>query len=280
MTNIKSHVLTAVAAILVASAASAASKPITLELRLPAKPAVPRPEMAALLTAGPLSLVVVDARGADDPTVVGAQRAKGKDLYLWRVVQPIVPEVAGLITRLLDRWSVHVAPESDFGLRLALTSYYVNERSETFGSNYVAEVRFRVDVVDKTGNVLWTGEAGGEAKRAGVDGRAAMCNEALSLALQRALAQALSSVTLRTPTPAAEEAPTPVAAAPTAAPPIAVEPDALLADLTRLKAGGVADDVLVAYVEQRKLTRPLTVDEILSWKNAGMPDAAIKAATK
>jgi len=68
-----------VAAILVATAAAAASKPITLELKLPAKPAFPPPEMAALLTAGPLSLVVVDARGSDDPTVVGAQREKGKD---------------------------------------------------------------------------------------------------------------------------------------------------------------------------------------------------------
>jgi hypothetical protein len=90
-----------------------------------------------------------------------------------------------------------------------------------------------------------------------------MFNEAMSIALREALAQGLSSVKLET-----------------AAPPIAIEPDALLADLTRLKAGGVADDVLVAYVEQRKLTRPLTVDEILSWKSAGIPDAAIKAATK
>jgi hypothetical protein len=45
-------------------------------------------------------------------------------------------------------------------------------------------------------------------------------------------------------------------------------------------AGGVTEDVLVAYIEQRKLTRPLTVDEILSWKDAGIPDAAIKAATR
>ena len=66
---------------------------------------------------------------------------------------------------------------------------------------------------------------------------------------------------------------------PVAAPPILIEPDALLSDLTRLLAGGVTEDVLVAYIEQRKLSRPLSVDEILQWKNAGIPDAAIKAAT-
>jgi hypothetical protein len=269
MANIRSHALIAVAAVLLASAATAASKPITLQLKLPAKPAFPRPEMAALLTAGPLSLVVVDARGVDDPTVVGALREKGKDVYLWRVMQPIAPEVSGLVSRLLNDWSVHIAPESDFGLLLDLARYYVTEKSETFGSTYLAEVHLKVALTDRAGGVMWTGEASGEADRPGVDGRASMFNEALSIALRQALAQALSSVTLESAVPATA----PVAA------PISIEPDTLLADLKRLKAGGVAEDVLVSYVEQRKLSRPLSVDEILSWKNAGIPDAAIKAAT-
>jgi hypothetical protein len=274
MTNIRSHALIVGAAVLLASAtaATAASKPITLQLKLPPKPAFPRPEMAALLTAGPVSLVVVDARGGDDPAVVGAQRAKGKDVYLWRATQPVAPAVTELVTQLLRDWSVQVAPESEFGLRVSLTTYFVNERSETFGSTYVAEVRFDVALVDRAGVVLSMGEARGDAKRPGVDGRAAMFNEAMSIALRAALAQGLSSVKLETAAPAA--------AAPIAAPPVTIEPDALLADLTRLKAGGMADDVLVAYVEQRKLSRPLTVDEILQWKSAGIPDAAIKAATK
>jgi hypothetical protein len=67
--------------------------------------------------------------------------------------------------------------------------------------------------------------------------------------------------------------------APLAAP-LAIEPETLLADLQRLKAGGMTDEVLVAYVQQRKLVRPLSVDDILRWKNAGIPDAAIKAATR
>ena len=186
-------------------------------------------------------------------------------------MQPIAQEVTRLVTQLLDGWSVRVAPESDFGLRLELAQYYVIEKSETFGSTYVAEVRLKATLTDRAGGVLWTGEASGDAKRPGVDARAAMFNEAQSIALRRALATALSSVTLETAVPAA---------VPAAAPPMTIEPDALLADLVRLKGGGVADDVLVAYVEQRKLSRVLTVDEILSWKSAGIPDAAIKAATK
>jgi hypothetical protein len=103
-----------------------------------------------------------------------------------------------------------------------------------------------------------------------------MCNEALSFALRRALSQALSSVKLDTEAPAVEP---PSTLAAVVSPPMTVDPEALFADLTRLLAGGVTQDVLVSYIEQRKLSRPLTVDEILQWKNAGIPDAAIKAAT-
>ncbi len=270
MTKIRSHGVVVVAAILIASAANAASKPITLALKIPKTPVVAPPTMVPLLTAGPLSLVIVDARGATDPAIVGGQRVKEAEVYVWRSVQPVVPAVAGLVTEVLNGWSVRVSPEADFSLKLSLLNYYVNERSDTFGSTYIAEVRFKLDLTDRSGAVLFSGEATGEAKRSGVDARASMCNEALSFALRRALSQALSSVTLETAAPAVRE---PVAA-------IAIEPEALLADLTRLKAGGVPDDVLVAYVEQRKLSHPLSVDEILQWKSAGIPDAAIKAATK
>jgi len=201
-------------------------------------------------------------------------------------VQPVAGAVSDQVVQVLRGWSVALAPEAELTLRLALLRYYVNERSDTFGSTYIAEVRFMMSLTDRAGATLWTGEANGDAKRPGVDARASMCNEALSFALSRALSQGLSSVKLEVSSPVAPTAPA-SAGAPSIAPapvPVApessVEPAALLSDLTRLLAGGVTQDVLVAYVEQRKLTRPLTVDEILQWKNAGIPDAAIKAATR
>jgi hypothetical protein len=203
MTNTRSHAVILVAAVVFASAAEAASKPITLALKLPKKPVVAPPAMAPLLTAGPISLVLVDARGAEDPEVVGAQRAKGEDVYVWRAVNPVAPAVAELVTEVLNGWSIAVAPDADLSLRLGLMRYYVNERSDTFGSTYFAEVRFMVSLTDRAGGVLWTGEATGDAKDPGVDARASMCNEALSIALRRALAQGLSSVKLETAAPAA-----------------------------------------------------------------------------
>ena len=261
-----------------ASAASAApSKPITLALKLPKKPVVAAPAMAPLVAAGPLALVVVDARGVEFPEIVGAQRAKGEDVYVWRAVQPVAPAVAELAASVLGGWSLRVVPDADLTLNLSLMRYYVNERSDTFGSTYIADVRFMVSLTDRASGVLWTGEASGDAKQPGVDARASMCNQVLSIALRQALAQALSSITLDT---AHESAPVPSGSAAVVSPLISIEPEALLADLTRLLAGGVTQDVLVAYIEQRKLTHPLSVDEILQWKNAGIPDAAIKAATR
>jgi hypothetical protein len=227
--------------------------------------------MTALLTAGPLTLDVTDARNGVDLAVVGAQREKGDDVYLWRTAQPVGSAVQAMAVQVLDGWGVRVAPEAEYDLKLALTSYYVTEKSEMFGSTYVAEVRMKVALVDRAGGTLFAGEAAGTAKSPGVDARASMCNEALSVALRAALANALSSVTLETAKPRA--APAELGAG-------TVEGTALLAALQRLKVEGASDDALVAYVEAHRPASPLTVDEILSWKNAGIPDAAIKAATR
>ena len=274
MTKTKTHGILLLAAILIATAAGAASKPVTLALKLAKKPIEPAPAMAPQLAAGPLAVTLVDARVADDPAIVGAQRTKGQDVYFWRAVQPVAATVEVMANELLNAWSIRVAPDAELNLKLALMRYYVTERSDTFGSTYIGDVRLMVSLTDRSDTVLWSGEASGESKRPGVDARAGMCNEALSYALRRALAQALTSVKLETSVSGQAAAPVLVA------PPTSMTPEALFTDLTKLLAAGMTQDVLVSYIEQRKLTRPLTVDEIIQWKNAGLPDAAIKAATR
>jgi len=252
----------------------AISKPIDLAYKLPKKTPAVAPTLAEQLTAGPVRLELTDARGADDGAIIGAQTEKGADVYLWRAQQPVIPAVRGFVEHVLKGWSVNVAPAADAGLAIKLTRYYVTEKSQMFGSSYRAEVRLSAAFVDGAGTVLWTREAGGSSERDGADARAGTCNELLSLALRDALVEAVGSAPVASSAPVAA----PAAAPPAAPPPTVVDPAALLADLTRLKAGGVEDDVLVAYVKQRTLSRPLNVDEILAWKNAGLPDAAIKAA--
>ena len=254
-----------VGASLLASIAAAATKPITLAYKLPKKTPEVKPALLEALSAGPFRVDVVDARGGSDPAIVGSQTEKGEELYAWRATQPVAPAVAGFAREVLRGWSLQVEAEAGTTLNLKLLRYWVDEKSMTFGSKYVAEVKLEVSLANG-GVVAWTREATGTSKRDGVDARPAICNEGLSLALRDALVQALGS------------APAEVVVAPAAA---AIPAGLPLFDaLVRLKMAGASDDAIVTYVREHKPPRPLTVDEILAWKNAGLPDAAIKAASE
>jgi len=248
------------------AAQAAPSKPITLAYKVPKQASLASPTIPPELRAAPVKVDVIDARGDGDPLVIGAQTEKGVDIYLWRSKQDVAPAVSGFLATMLKGWSVSVAGSGASTLSVKLLRYWVNEKSETFGSNYRATVRLSVSLLDRTGAPLWTHEAEGTAGHSAVDGRESVCNDYLSLALYDAMTQALGS--------------TGVAAPASPAAPIVVEPQTLLDELVRLKAGGVADDVLLAYAKQRKVSRPLSIDEILAWKNAGMPDAVIKLAVE
>jgi hypothetical protein len=69
----------------------------------------------------------------------------------------------------------------------------------------------------------------------------------------------------------------PAASAPTAAA-ATVSPAVLLTDLVKLKQQGFTTDLLVDYVNQKILTRALSADDLVKWKDAGMPQEVIKAA--
>lgn len=52
----------------------------------------------------------------------------------------------------------------------------------------------------------------------------------------------------------------------------------MLEELVRLKKKGFDADLLVGFVDQKGLSRSLSSDDLVAWKNAGMPEAVIKAA--
>jgi hypothetical protein len=255
----------------------AAAKPIELEYKIPKKAPVVAPTLPERLAGSPVRLEVTDGREGD-PLVVGSSREKGKDLYTWESGKPVVPAIAAFVTTILRGWSVTVDPQAPQTLTVRLEQYWCNEKSETFGSRYQADVKLGVALAAADG-ATWTREVTETSKRDGVDGRASICNEMLSLALRGAMGQALGSA----PADAAAAPPPvePAVAAPVAvvaAPPVPVDPAVLFEDLKRLQAGDSGEDLLLTYAKQHQASRPLTVDEILAWKGAGLPDAVIKAA--
>ena len=264
---------------------AAPSKPIALALKLPSKTAAAAPAVSAAIAGKSVKLQLADARHAAEPDVVGSQHEKETEIYLWRSKGAVAPAVQAIAGQVLREWKIRTAADADLELSLELEKYWVDEASVTFGSAYTADVAIAAKLVDRAGQVVWTGRGTGTAKRTAVDGRASTCNELLSLALRDALAGIVAA-------PSGETAPLGLAVSPTdaarvpagaaggaaVAAPGTVDPSVLFDDLVRLSSGGVTDDVLVSYVKQHRPSRALNVDEILAWKNAGIPDAAIKAA--
>ena len=254
----------AVAVLGVGLALAAPSRPITLAYKLPKKTSPVRPTVPRALLEGPVHVEVVDARGEEDSALVGAQTEKETVIYVWRAKNAVHTAVAGFVTTILKGWGV-AAGEGGVTLAVKLERYWVDEKSVTFGSAYAAEVHVSVSLVGPSGETAWTHDGAGRAGYTAVDGRESTCNELLSVALYDAMTQAIGTTE-------------PAAAAPKPVTPEVVEPRAMFEELVRLKSGGVGDDVLVSYVKQRKLARPLSVEEILTWKDAGIPDDVIKLA--
>jgi hypothetical protein len=80
--------------------------------------------------------------------------------------------------------------------------------------------------------------------------------------------------------PASAPAPAPAAAATPASPPSPTGLSAaeLKTKLLALMQEGVGGDVLVAYVKSRRVAAPLSAEEIVDWKRAGIPEPVIEAA--
>lgn len=266
--------IVSLAATVILLAAAAPSKSITLERKVPKKAPVVAPVLSSLFSGRPVGLGLVDARGVDDPAVVGAQKERGKILYEWTSTGPVPAAVSAIVAQTLRAWNMSIAGNgdaADVSLALKLTRFRVDEISQTFGSTYRAEVALHADVVARGGEVLLSTDASGRNETSGVDQRASTCNQVLTAALDEALMKIVSGGPV--------EASRPVVAPPPAPPPPGtITPFGLYTDLLRLKAGGVSDDVLVAYVRQHKLSAPLSADDILRWTNAGIPQAAIQAA--
>ncbi len=120
--------------------------------------------------------------------------------------------------------------------------------------------------------VLCEGIANGDAHQWGRSFSAENYNEQVSDALKRTYANLLSdegfqkawtgSASVAAPSPA----------------PAAITPAALKESILKMQAQGVAIDIVEGYVRGVKVDPPLSPDDIVDWKAAGIPDPVVKAA--
>lgn len=251
------------------------------------------PELPGAMTETPFELRVVDGRRSTEATWVGTRTDDDDRPHPLHASNDIVAFVEGGLTEVARAWGLRVEPGAGRVLEVTLQVLQVEETNKAMGASFAADGRFAVALLGGSGDRLWSGVAAGEASRYGRAGSDANCNEALSDALLAAFADALGQPGLHQ----AWNRPVPTRALPrettddalafhiavvtpgsTAANEEVVEPEALLDDLLELLEQGFETETLLDFLDHKALSAPLSVDDLASWKEAGVPEEVIRAA--
>lgn len=230
-------------------------------------------DVSAEMLRRPVELEVTDERGLEDPTVLGRRTDDADREWALLSVEPVEVFVGRSAATALGGWGIGVRADAERTLTLAILRFRVVESNQAVGATYEAQCRLEGAFRDARGTVLWSGSATGDATRYGRKFSEANVSEVLSDALLEALGTLLGDRGLHR---AWAGEPTATAPADAASPMIA--PEELLAEVRRLAAGGVGEEQLVRFVTGRRLTRPLDADDVLAWRDAGLPEAVVAAA--
>lgn len=238
--------------------------------------------LAPGITDRPVRLSIVDGRAESDPAVIGEISDHDDKIFPVRASNDVAGWANDVLTKYAAEWGIKAAPDAPLALTGKVTQLRLVASTKAMGSTYRVETQVAFTLADSRGRTLWQGTAGGDATRYGKERSADNANEVLSDAIKEAYTDVFNNADLQSAwlgkgTPMAASAPTAAAAAP-AASEGALSPSAMLAELVKLKKQGFTTDLLVDFVNQKSLTRALSADDLVKWKNAGMPEEVIKAA--
>ena len=239
------------------------------------------PTLEAGISDRPVRLEMAEGRTVADLAVIGESTDDDDRVWPVRATNDLIAWAKEVLAKNAGDWGIRVDDGAPLTLAGKLTRFRVIESNKALGSTYNAEAQFSFQLRDRKGSVLWEGTGAGDATRYGRDRSEDNVNEVFSDATQEAFAAALAETKLQeawldksgpiatpaTQTVSSERKSDDV-----------LTPEAMLDELVRLKKKGFDADLLVGFVDQKGLSRSLTSDDLLAWKNAGMPDAVIKAA--
>lgn len=250
---------------------------ITLQYRPQESVGASAPSLAAGISEQPIKLSIADGRTVTDPIVIGESSDDDDRLWPVHAANDVVAWSNEVLNKSAADWGIRLSPDAPLSLDGRLMRFNLLETNQAVGSTYNAEVRVAFQLKNDNGQTLWEGTGAGDATRYGKSRSQENASEVLSDAIKEAYATvfadpALQNAWLGKTGPVASVAP---AAAPSAP---GVSPDDLLAELVKLKKQGFTTDLLVDYVKQKSLSSRLTADDMVEWKDAGMPQEVIKAA--
>ena len=228
----------------------------------------------------PVALSMEDGRTGADPAVIG--ETTDDDDRVWPVRSAnLVPYINEVLTKTAGEWGIRTEAGAPLKLDGKLMRFKVSESNKAVGSTYNADVQVGFTLRNAKGQTLWQGTSAGDATRYGRARSADNMNEVLSDALKEAYAglfndSGLQNAWMGNAKPIASGSSS--GAASSAGSGAALSPQALLDELVKLKRQGFTTDLLVDYVNQKSISPALSADDMVKWKNAGMPQEVIKAA--
>ncbi|HEY4591477.1 MAG TPA: YajG family lipoprotein [Thermoanaerobaculia bacterium] len=224
----------------------------------------------------PVRLSMADGRAGNDPKIIGEISDHDDKVFPVYASNDVVAWAAEVLKKNVADWGIKVTPDAPLSLAGKLTQLRLVASTKAVGSTYNVEIQVAFTLSDAKGRTLWEGAAKGDATRYGHARSAENANEVLSDALKEVYANAFNDPGLQSAWLGRSK---PVASTPAAAPAEPpVSPEALLADLVKLKKQGFTTDLLLDYVNGKTLTKALSADDLVKWKDEGMPQEVIKAA--
>ncbi len=262
------------------------SGPFTLTLQSPPQEAAGDAAAAAAFADHPAKVMVVEGRTGADLTVLGEISDHADKVFPIQAANDALAWVDGAFKKSAAAAGIRVSPDAPLALTAKLTGLKLTATTKAFGSVYNAEIQLTYALTDGRGRTLWQGAAEGSANRYGKARSAENANEVLGDAVKEAFGNVLNDAGLQgawggrqgTPKPVALASPAAAPAAAASAATAAMSPADLLTDLVKLKKQGFTTDLLVDYVNKKALSRALSADDLVKWKNAGMPEEVIKSA--
>jgi hypothetical protein len=224
----------------------------------------------------PVRVTIVEGRS--DPAGLGESSDDDDKMWPVRAGNDPIAWANEVLAKSAAGWGIKVADNAPLALDGKLTRLELVESNKAMGSTYHVDAQLAFTLKDARGRTLWEGAASGDATRYGKSRSEDNANEVFRDALTEAFSELLGTEALQE---AWAGKGTPVASAPAAAAApdaSAMAPSDLLADLVKLKKQGFTTDLLVDYVNGKSLTRELSADDLVKWKNAGMPQEVIRAA--
>lgn len=167
-----------------------------------------------------------------------------------------------VLRQCLGEWGVRLGGGGMI-LNGEITNLFVTE-DQTYST--AVSIRFRLE--DGDGKTRWEGIATGDAHQWGRSFEEENYVEEISDALKRTYANLVSTREFQE---AWAGRPLPTASA-------ALSPDVLKGKVLEMMKAGISNETIASYARRVRASPPLTSDDVLAWKKAGIAEDVIRAA--